>query len=680
MADNIESSKLLASLVVFRELYNKQKDVYGVICDFLSEIIRKEGLYSFNLTQITGLLNSTYDFAIPEAVVKTALRRLKLRKDQKAYYADKLVESDKSDLAEIQNRTSSENNALVDGLFSFIESETGTPLTRSEKTKVTRAFCAFLLDDSNGSDYYEYISGFAIKNKGDERFKRNLNRIREGVILYSGIKFNGDINAVGSWKTSLSIYLDTEILFHYAGYNGKLFKSLVDVFFEYVNEINSKAKKNLVRLFYFSEVRNEIEDFFASAESIVTGKELLSVNKTAMLSIVTGCKTASDVLSKKSDFDLLLRQSGIHESARDDFYSVENREFNIADKNTIEVVSKDLQISPELLTESMKFLNYIRILRGNSIEDSFETIGHILLTGNSTTIKFAMHNELKKERNVPLATTLPWITNRFWFKLNKGFGDGNFPLSFDIITKAQMVLSTMINRSIGDQYAILQAEYKNDKITSDQAKARYVDLRSKTRYPEEIEAKDISPILDDLSDDSLERFIKEQEQAKIESHKQKEEDKKLIEDLGEKVTELRKKNEISESEKQRLLIDKKQIVNSLRDMKGGLDKKAAKDFMVFKVFFAGFVFVLYGGYIFILIKFWGNLAEALVTGLAALPIALTLLLIIFNKEWSWKPRQFLRNRELYFQKRVYTNANFDLSLLEKIEGEIDALDNNKPSA
>ena len=49
-----EESKLLASLVIFRELFDKQKDIYSVIAEFLQEIIVIYGKHQFNLTEITA--------------------------------------------------------------------------------------------------------------------------------------------------------------------------------------------------------------------------------------------------------------------------------------------------------------------------------------------------------------------------------------------------------------------------------------------------------------------------------------------------------------------------------------------------------------------------------------------------------------------------------------------------
>ena len=37
-----DNSKLLASLAVFRELYDSEKDIYSIIASFLNDLIRKE--------------------------------------------------------------------------------------------------------------------------------------------------------------------------------------------------------------------------------------------------------------------------------------------------------------------------------------------------------------------------------------------------------------------------------------------------------------------------------------------------------------------------------------------------------------------------------------------------------------------------------------------------------------
>lgn len=93
MTKTIEESKCLASLAVFRELYNSEKDIYGIISEFLLEQIISNSKHSFNLSEITNLLNESYDFSIPEAVVRTSLNRIKsITKSEGLYSIDNLSE------------------------------------------------------------------------------------------------------------------------------------------------------------------------------------------------------------------------------------------------------------------------------------------------------------------------------------------------------------------------------------------------------------------------------------------------------------------------------------------------------------------------------------------------------------------------------------------------------------
>ncbi|MDP1624213.1 MAG: hypothetical protein Q8L64_00435 [bacterium] len=668
-----EESKLLASLVVFRELYDVQNDVYGVIAEFLKEIIAVNGKYQFNLTEITNLLNNTYDFSIPEAVINTALRRLDLKKEDGFFIIQNMPALNKKRLAELQEKNLTSNVTLIESLFSFIATEKATTLSDSEKTKIVRSFCSFLLDDSNATDYSEYISGFAIKNKNDDNFIKSLNKIREGVILYSGIKYS-NLGEIGSWQTNLTIYLDTEILFHFAGFNGELYKSLFEDFFRYVKEINDKAKKVIVRLEYFKEVKDEIENFFTKAEYIVEGKDRLNPRNTAMASVVDGCKSPSDVLSKKSDFYVFIKNNGIYESKPNNYYAQANYKYNIIDSQTIESVSGELQFD---ITEYLDFLNYVNIQRQKENLNSFENIGYILLTGNTRTIKIARHKKIKADDVVPLATTLNWITNKFWFKLNKGFGDGNFPASFDVIVKAQMVLSSVLNKSIGEKFDELQTKFKQGEITEEIAKSRVVKLRSQVRKPEEIGLDDISQILDVLSEDSLEQFIKEQELSKNEAKKQSKENTRLKKELIFKEEALAKE-ETTRIETQSELIltyeknlsDKKEMIERLENNKNPIDKLAHKDFNNFKMKIGLVAIFLFSTSHFLAWKFGLDIMST-ISWLS--PLLIFLYLLIFDKEWNWNPKVFLEKKKEQYQQMKYLEFHFDIKHLNRLKEEIHPL-------
>lgn len=532
MENTLENSKCLASLAVFRELYDNQKDVYGVISEFLKEIISSENKYQFGLTEITLLLNESYDFKIPEAVVKTSLSRLPfLSKSNGVYSVNKPIDQIRNkEFQEKQNKIYNSNNNVVNRLFIYIESQKKVTLSEAEKEIIVKSLCSFMLDESTVQEYSEYIGAFIVQCKSEDTLLAQLDTIKEGVVLYTGLKYNSNLNDLGTWNTQITIFIETEILFHFAGYNGELFKILFNDFFTFVKEINSqsinKNGKKKIHLKYFSEVKNEIERFFKKAEFIINGEDTLNPSKTAMASIVNGCKTPSDIIEKKALFYDLLKTNGITEDTYTEYYSAKNHKFNIEDQSIIESLQSSI-VTDYDIRENLKFLNYVNILRQGASDRNFENIGYILLSGNATTIQLAWHDLIKPNGNVPLATTLTFLTNKLWFKLGKGFGKNNYPKTFDIITKAQIVLSTQVNDSISYKYDSLQEKLKKGELNEKQALATIVELRRESKKPEDIKADDLSDILDTISENNIEKYVQEQELFKIQTQKQKEENENL---------------------------------------------------------------------------------------------------------------------------------------------------------
>ena len=189
-------------------------------------------------------------------------------------------------------------------------------------------------------------------------------------------------------------------------------------------------------------------------------------------------------------------------------------------------------------------------------------------------MQIAWNDEIKAYGQVPLATTLSFLTNKFWFKLNKGFGKDNFPTTFDVVTKAQIVLSNQINESVGRKFEDLQLKYKNGKLSQDQAKASIIELRKQTKKPEDLVDEDITSILDSISEDSLDSFLKEQEHFKSEAKKEAIENRRLKEDLSIKEIELKEVEQVKVNlndelikTKETLLREKKKSIEILENQK-----------------------------------------------------------------------------------------------------------------
>ncbi len=333
MKDNKDESKLLASLAVFRELYDSKKDIYSIIAEFLRDIILTNAKYQFNTTEITQKLNSTFDFNLPEAVIETSLRKIEFVEKVDGFYnVTNFEELTDSGINEKQAEIEQNNGFIMNELFSFIETEKKVSLNSNEKQKIVNAFCSFLLDEEEfeKQEYLKYISAFVIKNKSNKNFVKQITTIKEGVILYTGIKYTNKKISFGTWETPLTIYIDTEVLFNFAGYDGVVYQTQFNDFLSFVNEINKNQHPKLINLKYFKDVTDEIDRFFAKAEQIATGKEKLNPSRTAMASICNGCQTASDVVSKKTKFFKLLKDNNIYEDDYQDYFLQENHKYNIS--------------------------------------------------------------------------------------------------------------------------------------------------------------------------------------------------------------------------------------------------------------------------------------------------------------------------------------------------------------
>ncbi|MBJ8325566.1 hypothetical protein [Streptococcus pacificus] len=670
-----EDSRLLASLALFRELYDSEKDVYGVISAFLSEIIKSKRIYEFSLTEITEKLNSIYEFEIPTAVVKTSLSKMSfVRRNNGIYSISDISVIKESSVNESQKTNQIRNEEIFKNLILYIEKKTLRKLTDKDIEEASRTFYSFLLDRSNGEKYIEYISAFILENENNYEFRSHLNLIREGVIIYTGIKFNNNVNEIGSWKNELTIYVDTEILFHLAGYNGELFKNLAMDFYSLVKEINTKAKKRIIKLKYFTEVKEEIEKFFYKAEKFISENTRPDQNNTAMVSIINGCHSASDVISKRSDFFMFLEKFGITEDSYQNYFDKNNYEYNVINDELIEKVEKEIGKDPY---PYLQFLNYISILRGNLREENFENIKYILLTGNSITIKVAWDDLLKENGNVPLATDLSFLTNKFWFKLNKGFGKEILPKSFNVISKAQIVLSNVLNKSVGEKYEELRYHFEKGDITKEQAAARISNLREKVLNAEEIKASNSQDILNTIKEDSLDSFIEEFNYQKIKTEKEVEKNKQLQNEINVKIQVENKLKEENSKIKEKLLQSKRQLLQEkearkkqLVNQKIILNEKMEKKCKFFKSLIKLSLIIYFIIFSIIVCFTWDKIEKYLYI-IGSIPFILSLIYSIEKeKKKEVNLIKIIRKIKESFCHKIYNEINSINSELTNIDNEI----------
>ena len=676
------NKRRIASLALFRNLYNEgHNDIMTILCEFAKNVVLCKQLKVFSPTQIKNELKNEYDFSIPEYVVESVLKKF-CRKENSLYYPIDDSVSQEVNNQEIEKIERS-HEVILSKLFSYVEGKILKPLSDNEKETLCQSFCSFLIDDSN-VEYAEYISSFVIQTQEDEGLSQLLRTIKEGVILYTGIQYNDNVSEIGSWKDNFTIFVEQEILFHLAGYNGILYKQLFMDFFELIKEINRKALKQIIRIKYFDSVKNEIDKFFNIAERIVDGIDTLDCSNIAMTTIVQGCEHKTDVIAKRTEFYNLLKNNLIYEEESNKF-SQENQRYNIYFEDNLKCLSADL---PERDIEwSLNLLNNISLIRnGNTY--GFEKSKCILLTGNSTTMAIALHPLIKQNGSVPFATTLDYITNKLWFKLNKGFGNNNYPKSFEIVTKAQIVLSTQIVGSVSQEFEKIKKEITEKNKPESVIVAELAELKERVRKPEDININQIDEVLDTISLADTERYIREREIERTEAKKQKEENKRLQDEIErkkqeKKELELKKDREIEQKQLENIELSSqldetrlneknriKEQIEAINRRKEKADRKVQKRvkrlrWVPFTIIVLVVVIVGLGTYLYgwDKMEFWTWLVSVLI---ASVPF------FVFGLGFKeWNPQNVInvwyKNK---YEKKLYEEYDVDLIKLQQLMNDL----------
>lgn len=195
----MNENNLIASVALFSELYNNEKfsNVTDILAEFIKGVVVQENKWTITSTELTYLLEKIYDFKIPESVVRTTVRnRLKdtvISRDGH-YVFDAIIKNDFEELNSEFISIQSKQKIIIEQLLNYIEEIEKNKISEDEKHFVIENFNKYLLDNGVTDKYSKYISAFIIKNQSNFEFTNNLNLIREGIILYQGIKYTADIN------------------------------------------------------------------------------------------------------------------------------------------------------------------------------------------------------------------------------------------------------------------------------------------------------------------------------------------------------------------------------------------------------------------------------------------------------------------------------------------------------
>lgn len=505
---------LLSSLVTFKSLQDQGYDIYNVIGEFIKDIFYQTKIPMTSI-EVKEKLYDSYGFNIPEAVIKTSLKRVNANKNNGKYqlYGDSYALENNNSNSQIQNSALQDTyNQIINEIYNYIKLE--NKKDDISKEDILDSLLLHIKDDGTIKDNknIEYVSSFIIKNQNNEKIIKLLNDAKDGYILLTGLSYQTDSNEIYNIKNDLTLVLDTELLFNAMGYNGELYKNIfINDFLHLVESINNiqknkKNNKSRIYLKYLTKTKEEINSFFYAAEKILeTNKNNYNSNP-AMDKILSNCSNSSDVILKKAKFFNNLKNLKIEELeiSMMNISNQDNYRFNIDSLSLRKTFSHDYQnLDANNLDDHIETLNIINILRRGNNHNSLEDIKYIFLTATSDLIKLSWHDKIKENGAVPLVSDLGFMIDRFWFKLQKPLNDSSRPVSFQVATKAKIILSSLLKNRIDYALKKIEDEVKSGELTECDAISTIALIREiKYANPDKIDSdKNVDDALFWLSTD-----------------------------------------------------------------------------------------------------------------------------------------------------------------------------------
>lgn len=553
----LNSTSQIAAFATIKSLSDEKRyqSPYQILGDFIKSILSDKSIFSFQSAEMKRMLFEKFGFDIPEAVIKTTVRKMPGITLSEGVYSVSFSELELDSLfAEKQQEADKTNTNIIALLVEYIQERTGDQSVWIDT--LTQDLVSFLVGTPyDVGKYTDIIAEFILKNENNKEIQDFLNKVKEGSILYIGLNYN--INETGSITKPLTLYLGTEVLFSLVGYNGTIYKQLADDFYSQVRAANNGGTKRII-LRYFSDVKKEIDDFFLMASEIVDRKRTQYCEKPAMTAILNGCHSSSDVSVKQADFYHLIQYSfGIVEDTGIDYYDEECFESNLESFDYVDDDDKNKKRET-----GIRYISHINKLRNGQVFVSDIDSEYILITNTKATLLISKEqsDKIKEEREMDyianFAISLGRITSLLWYKLGNGFGSKGYPSSVSAVLDARIILSSSIAKKASKAYFDIKQQYESGIISKEQLAGRIITLKHKPALPEELQWNGIAEIMD-FSPEFLSRYEEEHKT----NQKALEEKERIINDLMEESSARLSSKEATIAAQEATIIEKNKTLS-----------------------------------------------------------------------------------------------------------------------
>lgn len=570
-----DETRLLASYSTYKALYDDHKNVYQIVAAFINDAVVHDTYTSiYTQSDISKLLNKRFGFNVPNVVIGTAVKKHVECLKSIGNLEYKFIRSKAKDDALFSlkiDESISRANDVYKGFRDYLESINSD----YDINTVNDAFVNCLLDKGGVEDDLKaHISRYVLVNSNSNPlFKETLNNIRRGQCLLTGLTNNDAIGSTNNWNTSLVIYLDTEILFHIAGYNGALYQKIAQDFLDVVNEANKK--QTFVKLRFFPDTKNEVTDYFSYVRWNMNQGDVIRPHRSAMKCLLKKCRTDSDLVEEEAQLFALLSRIGIHEDSKTDYNFSGSEKYNFEDLNLEEKYAEDIEKRDELDRDRdedrrrekagrrLRAVSNINKLRKGEFHKDYRDCQYIFVTCTGQTISISkemMRGWINDSQDkityspVEYAVSLSDITNALWYRLNNTLligKDANFPLETDATIRAQIILASLVQRKVEDIFDKVKEELDDGSRTKDDVIARFGALFDRICNPEDITAETVDQDVTIITSNDLEAYENEHDYLMAENRENKERIAELEKEgnlKDKELDELRREKEIHDLE------------------------------------------------------------------------------------------------------------------------------------
>lgn len=543
-----------AALALFQALFKSHKgDIYTIIERFILAGVRMENLISFSISDVEKILKRQFSIDIPKSVItRCVVNQNTFKYKDDAYYVIKDNDDETDNLLKSIKEINSQNDDISLELYEFIEHSHLIKLNDVQKNTIRELFFEFIEDRDAKSDhpYFQDVARFIIKKEEDQSMQQSLDAIKEGTIIYHGIKYS-EASDAQTWKQETIFFLDMEYLFAAFGLNGEYYKEFFFDFYNLVQEINegSPRRNNAprIRLMYFDKTKAEIDKFFKKAARIKEGHERLDPMTHAMNVIDKECVDSLAVMTYKNEFLKYLKDLGVTEYP----YEI-NRQKNKAFLFETDELLKKIQ-ETFLLEEQddvqdlLYYADNINILREGHNSTHLDDCGCIFLSASRLSTRFSKFlRENDNDARTFVMCSMNIFTEEMWFRLRKGIMDTKTVATFKVISKAKCIVSGLLSESVSKNYQML----KESKVAEEVHKGLYADLRSRDCAPENVNRNTIDDDLAFVNDDDFINVYQEEQS--------------ILRNKAKKADEVEKELFVSNNEKQQLKEQNVYLMNKLR--------------------------------------------------------------------------------------------------------------------